>query len=226
MRSTVLAITLLAGLLLLPGTGRAEIEEGTITVVQPKPVVRRHRLALAPHFAMSINDPMLHQYAVGGALTFHVTERWSVGATFDWFEFGQALGGPTQRYEDVITSTGSIPEVAPITWFAGLEAGFTPVWGKVVLFQRLIIFWDSYITLGAGVVESDTIHPAYATAAVGLNAYFNRWLGVNMEIRDRLSTEQLPSGSALIHTATSSIGLVVLMPFNFRYSFEREEGQR
>jgi outer membrane beta-barrel protein len=226
MRSTILAIALLAGLLSFPAVASAEIEEGTITVIQPKPVVRRHRLALTPHFAMSINDPMLKQYAAGGGLSFHITERWSVGATFDWFEFGRALGGPSRRYEEVITSTGSIPELAPVTWFAGLEAGFTPVWGKVVLFQRLIIFWDSYVTLGAGVVSSTDIHPAYATGALGLNVYFNRWLGINMEIRDRLSTEQLPSGNALIHTATSSIGLTVLMPFNFQYSFDREEEQR
>lgn len=224
MRSTVLAIALLAGLTTVaPEASSQTVEEGTITVVQPKPVVRRHRLALTPRFSMSLNDPMLQQYAAGGGLTFHITERWAIGATFDWFDFGRALGGTTQRYEDVISQTGSIPELAPIDWFAGLEANFTPAWGKVVLFQRVIIFWDTYVSLGAGVVDSVDIHPAFVTGAAGMNVYFTKWLALNMEIRDRLSQEELPSGNALIHTATSSVGLTVLMPFGFRYSFEEEE---
>jgi outer membrane beta-barrel protein len=228
MRSTILAITLfatLATLSLMPAPAAADVDEGTITVIQPKPVVRRHRAALTPRFSMSINDPLLQQFAAGGGLSFHITERWFVQGSFDWFDFGQALGGTTRRYEDVIAATGSVPEIATIDWFAGLEAGFTPAWGKVVLFQRVIIFWDTFVTLGAGVVDSTDIHPAFATGSLGLNVYFSRWLALTMDIRDRLSSESLPSGNALTHTVTSSVGFSILMPFNFRYSFEREEEQ-
>ena len=213
-----LALTLLG---VATPTWAQNIEDGTITVIQPKPVLRHHRVQLTPRFATTVNEPLYRQYSVGGTLSYNISERVAIGGTFAHFDLGANLGGTTDRYEQVIRETATIPELAPLTWYGGLDVTFVPLYGKLQVFNRAILFWDLYTTLGAGVVESSTSpHPA-GTVAFGANVYFTRWLGMNTEFRDIISSEELPSGNALIHTATTSIGLTLFIPFNFRYADER-----
>jgi outer membrane beta-barrel protein len=193
-------------------------EEGTITVIQPKPILRANRVTLTPMFGMSINEPMLRQYTAGGTLAFNIGERWSVGGSFDWFDFQGVLGGPTDRYEQVIAETFAIPEVANLRWYAGVDVGFVPVYGKLVLFNRLIGYWDLELFVGGGVVESgQEVHGAGSFGA-SLTVYPTRWLGITTQVRDRISMEALPSGDALVHTVTSTVGLRLFVPFGFEYS--------
>lgn len=198
-------------------------EEGTITVIQPKPILRGNRVTLTPQFGMSINEPMLRQYSAGGTLAFNIGERWSVGAHMDWFDFRGVMGGPTDRYERVIQETAAIPELAPLKWYAGLDVGFVPVYGKLVLFNRLIGYWDLEIFAGGGVVDSGgEIHGAGSFGAT-LAVYPTRWLGLVTQVRDRISVEALPSGDTLIHTVTTTVGVRLFIPFGFEYS--REAGR-
>lgn len=196
------------------------VEEGTITVIQPRPVLRRNRVSIAPRFGMTINDPLLRQFTAGGTLAFNIGERWAVGATYEQFDFGGVLGGPTDRYEEVIQQTDAVPEVARLRWYAGGEVSFVPVYGKLVLFNRAIGFWDLQGTVGGGVVESGgSIHWA-ATVAGSFNLYFTRWLGLYGEVREHMTQEELPSGTTLYHTVTASAGLTMFIPFGFTYSSE------
>jgi outer membrane beta-barrel protein len=210
---------LLAG----PTSGHAEESDTTIRVIQPKPVLRHTRAYLAPRFSTSINDPMLQQFAAGGSLGFNISERFSLGVTFDWLDFDNALGGTTARYERVISQTNAIPEVAPINWFGGLEATFVPLYGKLVLFNKVIGFWDLGVTAAAGVVNGgETTHAGWGVGVV-TTAYFTRWLGLTGTVRDIMSIEELPSGNQFTQTVLSSVGVTILMPFNFRYDTAEEE---
>jgi len=191
--------------------------EGAITVIQPKPVLRANRVHLMPRFGTTVNNPLLRQFMVGGSLGFNITERWSVSGTFEWFDFGRTIGGTTERYERTIFNTDSVPELAPLTWYAGLDVSFVPLFGKIVMFNRVIAFWDVSLTLGGGVVESLTSpHPA-GTGAVSFNLYMTKWLALTGDVRTRMSVEELPSGNSMVSTITTSLGMTIFMPFNFRY---------
>lgn len=201
-----------------------QYEDGTITVIQPKPVLRRRRLQLSPHFGMTINDPVLRQWAVGGTLAYNATERFSVVGGFDWMDFGSTLGGVTERYEEVISTTASAPDVTPIDWFASLEFGYVPLYGKGVLFNRAVVFYDMYLTLGPLIGSArDEITPG-GTIAVGFNLYVNRWLGIQTEFRERMTVQEVSSGNQLTHTVTSTLGLTIFLPFNFRYTYDDGAG--
>lgn len=221
MRPKLVALALLP-LLLLTVRGEAQtVDEGTITVVQPKPVLRRHRVMLTPRFGSTINEPLLRQFFVGGSLDVNLSERVAIGGSFAWYDFGGVIGGTTARYEDVISTTGTVPELPQLTFFAGGEVTLVPLYGKMVLFNRAIGFYDLQVRLGGGVVSSrDELLPA-GTIAGGANIYFTRWLGVSTELRDVIWSEPLPSGNTLSQAITSSVGLTVFIPFNFRYSWER-----
>ena len=202
-----------------------QIEDGTITVIQPKPTLRRHRLQLTPRIGSTINDAILRQFAVGGTLAYNPSERLSIGGTFEWFDFDNQLGGTTAAYEEVIDATGAVPELAPLNWWGGVEVSFLPLYGKLVLFNKSIGYFDLYVTGGIGAVDSQRGVHVGGTAAGGFNLYFNRWLGLNTEFRDRITIEELASGeNSFTNTVTASIGFTFLLG-KFEYTFDEEDGE-
>ena len=220
MRRLLIPLCVVVVWVTLPTMAEAQMEEGEITVIQPRPFLRQNRVELAPRFGATINDPILQQFHVGGSLGFGISERVFIQGSFDWYDLGNQIGGVTQAYEDIIQDTLTIPELATITYFATLDVGFAPAYGKLVLFNRVIGFFDIYTLLGAGVVESDTpLHAGWAVG-IGTHLYFSRWGSLNLEFRDRMSIEELPSGNILHHSATVSLGIGIYLPFNFRYTYQ------
>ena len=216
-----LAFTLLLLGVALPSEGAAqEFADGAITVIQPKPVLRRQRVQLTPRFGTTINDPILRQWTVGGTLAYNATERFGLDVSFDWFDFGNALGGVTGRYEEVISTTSAAPEVAPLDWFGALEFSYVPLYGKGVLFNRVVVFWDLYTSLGPGLMSVNDETSVGATLAGGVNLYGARWFGINTEFRYRGASVDLPSGSQFRHVVTSTVGFTIFLPFNFRYTYD------
>lgn len=202
-------------------------EDGTITVVQPKPVLRRQRVELVPRVSWTFNDPATQSLGVGGSLYYNATERFSFGPTFEWFDFGPKLRGTTGRYDDVIDTTSYVPQYVLLDYYAGLDFTYVPAYGKFVMFRNSISYFDVYITLGGGVVRNQArdISPA-GSAAIGTRVYFNRWLGMSLEYRHRLSGQQLAHNDKKVVWSTASVGLGlnILLPFNFTY--KHEEGDR
>ena len=207
-----------------PPTAQAQqIEDGTITVIQPKPTLRRHRLQLTPRMGSTINDALLRQFAVGATLAYNPSERISVGGTFEWMDFDNQLGGTTQAYEEVIDTTGAIPELAPLNWWAGVDVAFLPLYGKLVLFNKTIGYFDLYVSGGIGVVDSQRDPHVGGSVAAGVNLYFNSWLGLNTEFRDRMTREELGSGShSFTNTVTASVGFTFLLG-RAEYTYDDEE---
>lgn len=201
-------------------------EDGTITVVQPKPVLRRQRVEFVPRASWTFNDPVSQSFGLGGSLYYNATERFSFGPTFEWFDFGPKLRGTTGRYDDVIDTTSYVPQFVLLDFYAGLDLTYVPAFGKFVMFRKSITYFDVYVTLSGGVVRNsaDVISPAGAVA-VGTRLYFNRWLGMSLEYRNRLSIQEMNGGkNRLWSTASVALGLNILLPFNFKY--KHEEGDR
>ena len=220
----IIGLALVAVAWPLPTAHAQQIEDGTITVIQPKPTLRRNRLQLTPRMGSTINDALLRQFALGATLGYNPSERVSVGVTFEWMDFDNQLGGTTQAYEEVIDTTGAIPELAPLDWWAGVDVAFVPVYGKLVLFNKTIGYFDLYASGGLGAVDSQRgVHVGGAVAG-GVNLYFNGWLGLNTEFRDRITIEELGSGSnSLTNTVTASMGFTFLIG-RAEYTYDSEEG--
>ena len=211
---------------LSPGEVHAQSaeEQRAIVVLQPKPVVRANRIELRPRMLAQVGNPLVHQYALGGSLGYNISERVSVWATGEWWEFGD-LGGVNSRYGEVIRATATIPELVIPRWAAGADVTFSPAVGKFSFFNRAIVFWDVYGLVGAGLMEATRDMNPTASLGVGGNIYFNRWLSLNLEYRDRISIERYSDGDGLHHLHTVSAGIGIQIPFNFRYADERGAAQ-
>ncbi len=196
-----------------------------IHVVQPKPVLQKMRFELAPRLGMTVNDSVVRNYRIGLNANFHIIEALYIGLTFDWYDFGGALGGPTDVFEQVQNQTGTVPESAVLNWFAGAEIGYVPFWGKFAIFNRSIAFYDFAITVGGGAVNAESLSiPAPYTTGGGTislqgRIFFNKWIAMNIEVRDVIFLADLDGASgALSNIASVGIGASFFLPTTFKYS--------
>lgn len=196
-----------------------------IHVVQPKPVLQKGRFELSPRFGMTVNDSVTRNFKVGVNANFHIMEPLYIGGVFEWYDFGSALGGSTDVFEQVQNQTGTIPEGAVLNWFGGLELGYVPFWGKFALFNRTIAFYDFAVTVGGGGVNAKSLQipTAYTTGGGTISlsgrVFFNKWIALSLEVRDVifLATLQNASG-ALTNIASVGLGASFFLPTSFEYS--------
>ena len=213
----VIAILLSAG----PAVAQS-LNEGEIAIIQPKPVLVQQRVEFIPRFGVTFNDPLISQFHTGGSLYYHISERYHVGPTFEWYDYGSDFGGTTETYDEVITVSSTSPEGAPLTMYAGADFGWVPINGKFALFDALIVYYDIYLTAGLGVVQSlDEIHPAGAVS-FGQRTFIPDWLALVLEMRDRIYIEPLPSGNAFTNIVSVSAGFGFFLPTTFDYEVHEE----
>lgn len=200
-------------------------EDGTITVVQPKPLLRRKRLELVPRVSWTFSTPYKQSLGAGGSLYYNVAERFSLGPTFEWFKFDPSIHGTTGRYDNVIDTTAHVPQYNLLDFYGGLDLTYVPAYGKFKI-GRSIQYFDVALTLGGGVARNQVqeIVPAFALA-IAARVYFNRWLGMTLEYRNRFSVQKWHDDKTHVWS-DGSIGLAfnILIPPKFHYT--NEEGDQ
>ena len=196
-----------------------------IHVVQPKPVLQKMRFELAPRIGMTANDAVVRNYRVGLNANFHIIEPLYIGLTADLYDFGGALGGETNVFEQVQNQTGTLPEAAVLNWFAGAEIAYVPIFGKFSIFNRAIAYYDVAIALGGGAInaESLSLPSAYVTGggsiAVQSRFFFSKWIALNLEFRDVIFLAELEGASgAFTNIASVGLGVSFFLPTKFKYS--------
>lgn len=196
-----------------------------IHVVQPKPVLQKGRVEFAPRFGASVNDDIYRSVKLGAQLNVHLAEFIYVGAMFDWFDFGDTLGGPTSSYEDVANQTGASADTAVVKWAGGAEVGVVPFVGKFSFFNSAIVYYDVAISLGGAYVNAESLSLPGAegtlggTVALSSRFFVNRWLALNFEARDLIFQQDLAGSSgSYANVVTLSGGLSFFLPTSFEYS--------
>ncbi|TXD37820.1 outer membrane beta-barrel domain-containing protein [Lujinxingia vulgaris] len=206
----------------------------TIHVIQRRPVLQKQRVDLTPRFGVNVNDAIYRNFRVGANLNYHFSERFYAGAIFDWYDFGEVLGGPTQSFRDVDTEARASTDAAYLNWAGGAELGFAPLVGKFALFNRGLFFYD--VSVSAGVLFANSASIARpsgqsglaGTAALSTRVFLNDWMALNLEVRDTIYNAQLrglPDG-ALTHSVSVGAGVSLYVPTAFEYSDSEEPAQR
>jgi outer membrane beta-barrel protein len=197
--------------------------EDTIHVVQEKPVVRQGRLEVTPKFGASINDPVYQSFKAGANLSFNISERVYVSGLFEWYDFGDALGGTTQNFSRTVERTRTAPEAPVLNWVGGLEVGYMPLYGKFALFNSWILYYDLGVTLGPAVQQSTGIATAQESTGLGATGsitgrlFFNDWMALSLELRDVLFSGPLSTGSGgtvskVSNVVTATAGISIMLP--------------
>ena len=162
-----------------------------IHVLQKKQVVKDQRLELSPSFGFTINDKFKKHIFYGADLTYHINDN--LGAQFI---FAKAFGSNTTENEEMnqIASLNAVIPDVYMDWITSVGLTLTPFYGKAVLHDNLLFYYDIYLESALSLVKADlnvyknsTVSPHYLQGGmfgVGFKIFLEDWFAIKIAIRD------------------------------------------
>lgn len=139
-----------------------KIDEKEITVIQPQAFLNvyydsntgklKRRIELMPQVGLTINDPYVRHWAVGAEINFWLTNRMAVGLNGTAF-----FGARTPQYDRIRFQEGLLLTANRTLWQASVDYLYEPFYGKIALFNRLLLHWESYLQIGGGAIHTQNI---------------------------------------------------------------------
>lgn len=180
-----------------------KIDEKEITVIQPQAFLnvytdsntgkKKRRIELMPQVGLTINDPYVRHWAAGAEVNFWLTNRMAIGINGTAF-----FGARTPQYGRIKFQEGLLLTANKTLWQASVDYLYEPFYGKIALFNRLLLHWESYLQIGGGAIHTQNIprfqavHPTpynhitgQLNFAVGVRYYIQNldWFSVNLGVR-------------------------------------------
>lgn len=116
-----------------------------IRVVRPRYFSKRKRLELGSNLMIITNDAFIYTYMLSGVLTYHLSEQLAVEGVA---AIGQSIDKEDKSIlEDVFNINTLIIRTKSLYAFNGL---WTPIYGKYQLGSGRLIYFDTFLTAGAG----------------------------------------------------------------------------
>jgi len=160
-----------------------------IAVLPRRYTLKAKRVELAPMYHFTLNNPLIRHHAVGAQVNFFLSEALWLGLEGQYYFAQQSIDS-----EGTYFLTGAqnkvLPAVNKLLGSAMLDFGYVPAHGKFALFNRAIVHWEGYVTLGVGFFMSEVIpvkrsDPAFRNVnamfnvGVGSRLFLTRWLALN-----------------------------------------------
>jgi outer membrane beta-barrel protein len=200
------------------GAAEAEASEASIRVVQQKPVLKAGRFELQLMGELSVADVMFRHFGTAANARFHVDEAWSVGAGYRHYfsEESSLLSDVTDKFE-------VFPERSIMRWYAGAEAAWSPLYGKLIFFDAGIVHFDLHLLAGVGVTQTSRSADPRITGVLGVGGRLlvSRAFAIAMELRDHLFVEAYNDGSEIVNNMVLSFGFSIFFPFDHDYRFAK-----
>jgi outer membrane beta-barrel protein len=216
-----------------------------VYAVQQIYALRYHRFEVNPFWSFSLNDQFVSHLGPGIGINYYITNVLAVGLNGTFYQ-------PFNSDSDFNFQNRRATRVAvPLTeyqWGANLNFTYVPMYGKFAGFSNFIFHYDAYVVGGVGalstrpipVIDPDnrnfSFKPKVAfNAGLGLRIFFNRWLALNLELRDYIYNEQLEnltiattqkdqqdSGTwfgenRITNAVQAQLGVAIFFPFSWEY---------
>ena len=196
----------------------ASSDEMPIRVIQRRPNLRTGRFEVIAMGGGGLSDTMFNHAAVTGSGRYHINEFWSLAAGYS-----HHIGETSSLFDEVTDRFELFPERSIVEWSAGLDIGWTPVFGKFALVESYIIHFDMTLILGgSAVVTSRSPEPKFGgSAGVSMRLYLSPWLALTGEVRDQVYVESYNAGDELVNHVLAQAGFSVFFPFEYAYKYPR-----
>ena len=150
------------------------------------------RFEIQPQVGFSLNDPFVRHISAGAELQYWLTNRMALGLSGNAF-FGQK----TPNYDRIRFQEGVLLTANRYLWEASLNFQYEPFYGKIAVFNRVLMHWEAYVQLGGGAIQTqviprfESIHEPFKTLtgqgnfAVGGRLYIPnlKFMSINMGIK-------------------------------------------
>ncbi len=178
----------------------------------------RLELTIAP-LAISINDAFFSKYFGTAALTYHLSESWSLGA---YASTGVTAASNSSVLCSAATGCADARDVQQwqvpgrIRMIVGAEGAWTPVYGKLNVLAEQVAHFDLSILVGPDLIVHDEILSAADAAIMEANGgtpgtkstvgghvgvaarlFLAEWLALRLEVKDYVYGVKVPNNAAL-----------------------------
>jgi outer membrane beta-barrel protein len=175
-------------------------DKAFISVVQRQRFLKKKRFELQPQVGITVNDPFVRHVTVGAELNYWLTNRMAIGITGTAF-----IGNKTSRYTNIRFQESVLLTANKTLWQASVNFLYNPFYGKIAVFNRALMHWESYIQVGGGAIQTQVI-PRYEAIhepfrhltgqgnfAIGARFYGPRvdWISVNFGVRTWIYQDKL-----------------------------------
>ena len=208
------------------------VDEKEITVIQPQAFLnvyydsaakkKRRRVELMPQVGLTINDPYVRHWTVGAEVNFWLTNRMAVGLNGTAF-----FGSRTPQYDRIRFQQSLLLTANRTLWQASASYLYEPFYGKIALFNQLLLHWESYVQIGGGAIHTQNIprfqaiHPTpynhitgQLNFAIGVRYYIQNldWFSVNLGVRTFGYFEALEPLNRGVSTSPGADGVAIDNP--------------
>jgi len=170
-----------------------------IVVIPRKPILKSGRVELSPYFATTINDSLIQHYAIGGEVSYFITDILSVGLQGQYY-FKDVLDTEFwTRYQ-----FGRISSLNKYIYTVAANFSYMPFYGKFALFNKHILHWEVYIAAGLGMTGTEVIPRNYdfkpfknmtqmtfKIPGIGARLLITRWLAAHVSFTHWLILDKL-----------------------------------
>lgn len=156
----------------------AQGKEAEVGVVQNRIYSKKHKVEFALTGGKLSGDPFLSTYTLGGSVGFHLTEYFSVHA-FGWKAFVSPSSALLTLQNDLKTTANTNEPRS----FIGGEARGSLLYGKLSLMGLAILYFDAYITGGAGRLGTESGGNFAYFVGIGQQIHVSQLFSVNLDYR-------------------------------------------
>jgi len=179
-------------------------DKAFITVVQRQRFLKKKRFELMPQAGITVNDPFVRHIVLGAELNYWLTNRMAIGITGTGF-----LGNKTSRYNNIRFQEGVLLTANRTLWQASVNFTYNPFYGKIAVFNRALMHWESFVNVGGGAIQTkvipryESLHEGFTHVtgqgnfALGARFYGPKtdWISVNFGVRTWIYQDKLePTG--------------------------------
>jgi outer membrane beta-barrel protein len=116
-----------------------------VAVIQKRYLPRTKRFEANLNAASNINDSFFSAYGGGLGLTYNFTEKFGFEGVFKYFSASNSKASNQLLEKGIVTNGMVVTEM-----YYGVDFRWTPIYGKFSYFDRKIIPFDHYFTIGVG----------------------------------------------------------------------------
>ncbi len=164
-----------------------DLDQGKVFAIQPRAHRMNHEFSLSAAFLPL--DAFYKFFAVSGHYVVHFNDMWAWEAIH--FSFSKYLDVDTGLKRELEKRwDASATDTPKIDYFIDTNLMLKPLYGKMTLFDKLVIYMETYFILGIGAEKFQTAWFPAGDVGVGMRIFLTNTLSLRFEAREYVYLEE------------------------------------
>jgi outer membrane beta-barrel protein len=164
-----------------------DLDQGKVFAIQARSHRMNHEFSLSMAFLPL--DAFYKFFAVSGHYVVHFTDMWAWEAIHfsfsKYLDIDTGLKGEMERKWDA-----SATDTPKLDYFIDTNLMLKPLYGKMTLFDSLVIYMETYFILGIGAEKFQTAWFPCGDVGVGMRIFLTDTLSLRFEAREYVFLEE------------------------------------